>query len=163
MLTEDSKLMNKYLRDGANAGILRLDRNFTIPSVGAEGFIEYTGGGYNYGHAIGEVVTNLQYKPDRGDAAIGTFYLGLEAKNESKVDEQSWFREETDEDGYFFLVNPKTKLVLTISCSDTGNLWNPVLECKFDQLLSYDTFVTLEPPKYSWFIFFIKIFGLIFF
>ena len=97
-LTNDFKLKNK-------GGIWQFSNTqCTLPPQGAEGVIETR----HSSKVLG--INNLPPKP-------GSVVL-LEPLNTNKSDVQKWLVEQSDEQGWFTITNPKTGLILTAQKSD---------------------------------------------
>ena len=97
-LTNDSKLKNK-------GGIWQLsDTQLTLPLQGSEGVIETK----NSSEVLG--IENLT--PKSGSV------VHLESLDERKSDGQKWLIDQSDEQGWFTITNPKSGLLLTAQKSD---------------------------------------------
>ena len=96
--TNESKLENK-------GGIWQLnDTQWTLPPQGAEGVIETK----NSSKVLG--IDNLT--PESGSDVL------LESLDTKKSDVQKWILEQSDEQGWFTITNPKSGLILTAQKSD---------------------------------------------
>ena len=97
-LTNDSKLENK-------GGIWQFSNaQWTLPPQGTEGVIETK----NSSKVLG--IDNLT--PKSGSVVL------LESFDTKKSDVQKWFVEQSDEQGWFTITNPKSGLILTAQKSD---------------------------------------------